>query len=129
MHPSRRIHHATSSPTRSCTHVLYDLQTIGPYNDHSDLAQNAIPGQRSCPLIGQESNRRHPIQKHQITWIDHVVCRKSNLSLFISKFSNLAECTLVHWPSQQDMMDGSTVDTQKLQVIDICTGTTRLPFS
>jgi len=27
------------------------------------------------------------------------------------------------------MMDGSTVDTQKHQVIDICTGTTRLPFS
>jgi len=27
------------------------------------------------------------------------------------------------------MMDGSAVDTQKYQVIDICTGTTRLPFS
>jgi len=48
-----------------------------------------------------------------------VVCRKSNLNLFISKFSNLADCTLVHWPSQQDMMDGSTVDTQKHQVIHL----------
>ena len=96
MHTSRRIHHATSSPTRTYTHILYDLQTTGPANDHSDLAQNTISGQRSCHLIGQESNRRRPIQKHQITWIDHVVCRKSNLSLFVSILSNITDCTLVH---------------------------------
>jgi len=94
MHTSRRIHHATSSssPTRTCTHVLYDLQTIGPYNDHSDLAQNTIPGQRYCHLIAARNlTGVTPIQKHQITWIDHVVCRKSNLNLFISKFSNIGQ--------------------------------------
>ena len=96
MHTSRRIHHATFSPTRTYTHILYDLQTIGPANDHSDLAQNTIPGQRSCHLVGQESNRRRPIQKHQTTWIDHVVCRKSNLSLFDSKFSSLTDRPSIH---------------------------------
>jgi len=102
---------------------------MGPANDHSDLAQNTIPGQWSCHLIGQESNRRRPIQKHQTTWIDHVVYRKSDLSLFVSILSNITDCTLVHWPSQQDMIDASAVDTQKHEVIDICTGTTHLTLS
>jgi len=63
MHTSRRITTPRPLQRGHYAHILYDLQTIGPYNDHSDLAQNTIPGQRSCHLIGQESNRRHPHPK------------------------------------------------------------------
>ena len=54
------------------------------------------------PLIGQGPNRRRLTQKHcttwQITW-----WTKERSQSFISKFSSLTDCTLIHWPSQQDL--------------------------
>jgi len=119
MHTSRRITTPRPLQRGHYAHILYDLLTIGPSNDHSDLAQNTIPGQRSCHLIGQESNRRHPIQKHQTTWIDHVIGRNASWVLFVSILSNITDCPLVPWPRQQDIIDSSAVDTQKHQVIHL----------
>ena len=69
-------------PTWTYTHILYDLQTIGPYNDHSELAQNTIPGQQFCHLIGQQSNRRHPHPKTP----DHVDWPRDRSKCIMSTF-------------------------------------------
>jgi len=46
------VQHATLSPTRSCTHVLYDLQTIGPYKDHGFMATwSKTTSWMSCPVV------------------------------------------------------------------------------
>ena len=61
---NKRHAHITEDTPR---HVLSDeviyTHFIRFANNHSDLAQNTIPGQRSYHLIGQESNRRRPHPK------------------------------------------------------------------
>jgi len=50
--------------------------------------------------------------------------RKSDLNLFISKFSSLTDCTLIHWPSQfksTGLIDGSA-SIRKNTSSYICTG-------
>jgi len=113
--------HSTRRPPRHNQHVSFytiwtqllrpTVRTIWP--------ENNVPRRPFFPLIGQGPNRRRTIPKTSYHVIDHVVYRKSDLSLFISILSNITDCTLVHWPSQQDMIDASAVDTQKHPVIGL----------
>ena len=124
MHTCGGIQHTTSSSSQSKRLFIYDLNTLSSSTVTDELLTKTCPWVTVLSSHWSGTQQTSALSKSTVPRDRSRGGRKSDLNLFISKFSSLTDCPLIHWPSQlksTGLIDGFASIRKNIRSY-ICTG-------